>query len=116
MTGKEFINAIANGKTDIIELLLKLLDETGAAYCVVGGLAVNAYAEPVVRLDLDLVVVSYKVDAFCDAARSKGLNIQRFEHSINLSILGSDLRIQIQTDPRYQACGGLRAPQLPYRG
>lgn len=100
MTGKEFINAVANGKTDIIQLLLKLLEETDSAYCVVGGLAVNAYAEPVVSLDL--VVVSDRVDALCDAARSKGLKIQGFEHSIDLSILGSDLRIQLQTDPRYQ--------------
>lgn len=102
MTGKEFLNAVANGKTDIIQLLLKLLEDTGSAYCVVGGLAVNAYAEPVVSLYLDLVVVSDRLEAVCEAAGSKGLNIQRFEHSINLSILGSDLRIQIQTDPRYQ--------------
>ncbi len=102
MTGKEFFNAVANGKTDVVELLLKLLEDTSSPYCVIGGLAVNAYAEPVVSLDLDLVVVSDRVDAVCEAARSKGLKIQGFEHSINLSTLGSDLRIQIQTDPRYQ--------------
>jgi hypothetical protein len=103
MTGKEFLNAVASGKTDVIQLLLKLLEETGSAYCVVGGLAVNAYAEPVVSLDLDLVVVSDRVDAVCEAARSRGLKVQGFEHSINLSTLESDLRIQIRTDPRYQA-------------
>jgi hypothetical protein len=57
VTGKEFMKAVANGKTDIVELFLKLLEDTGSTYCVVGGLAVNAYAEPVVSLDLDLVVV-----------------------------------------------------------
>ncbi len=103
MTGKEFMNAVANGKTDILALFLRILEETGSAYCVVGGLAVNAYAEPVVSLDLDLVVVSEKVDPLCKAAGSKGLKIQEFEHSINLSAVGSDLRIQIQTDLRYQA-------------
>lgn len=102
MTGKEFMKAVANGKIDIVELFLKLLEDTGSTYCVVGGLAVNAYAEPVVSLDLDLVVVSDRVDVVCEAARAKGFKIQGFEHSINLSILGSDLRIQLQTDPRYQ--------------
>ena len=41
MTGKEFINAIANGKTDIIELLLKLLEETGCLYLYRGSLCLS---------------------------------------------------------------------------
>jgi hypothetical protein len=102
VTGKEFMNAVASGKTDIIQLLLNLLEDTGSAYCVIGGLAVNAYAEPVVSLDLDLVVVSDRMDALCEAARSKGLKIQGSEYSVMMSISGSDLRIQLQTDPRYQ--------------
>ena len=102
MTGKEFMNALANGKTDIVQLLLDLLKGTDSAYCVIGGLAVNAYAEPVVSLDLDLVVVADRIDVLCDRARSNGLKIQRFEHSINMAIADSDLRIQLQTDPRYQ--------------
>ena len=102
MTGKTFLNAVDNGRIDIIQLLLNLLQETDSTYCVVGGLAVNAYAEPVVSLDLDLVVVSDRIDVLCDAARSKGMKLEEFEHSINLSLSGSDLRIQLQTDLKYQ--------------
>jgi hypothetical protein len=102
MTGKTFLNRVANGQMDVVALLLELLKQTGADYCVIGGLAVNAYAEPVVSLDLDLVVVTDKVHALCEAASARGIKIERFEHSINLSIPGSDLRIQLQTDPRYQ--------------
>jgi hypothetical protein len=102
MTGKTFLNRVTNGQTDAIALLLSLLEQTGAKYCVIGGLAVNAYAEPVVSLDLDIVIVTIKVQALCEAASSKGVKIERFEHSINLSVPGSDLRIQIQTDARYQ--------------
>jgi len=102
MTGKTFLNSVTNGEIDIIELLLSLFEETGSAYCVIGGLAVNAYAEPVVSLDLDVVVVLDRIDALCKAAKDKGMNVQEFEHSVNLSIKGSDLRIQLQTDPRYQ--------------
>jgi len=102
MTGKTFLKTVTNGEIDIIQMLLSLLEETESSYCVIGGLAVNAYAEPVVSLDLDLVVVSGRVEALCKSARSKGMKVEKFEHSFNLSVKGSDLRIQLQTDPRYQ--------------
>ena len=102
MTGKAFLNGVSRSQEDIVQWLLSLLQETGSAYCVIGGLAVNAYAEPVVSLDLDLVVVSDRLDALREAARAKGMKVQEFEHSLNLSFSGSDLRFQIQTDTRYQ--------------
>jgi hypothetical protein len=52
MTGKDFLNSLAKGKTDIIQQLLGILTETGTDYCLIGGLAVNAYVEPVVSLDV----------------------------------------------------------------
>jgi len=102
MTGKTFLNRLANGEKDIVQFLLSLLEQTDAAYCVIGGLAVNAYAEPVVSLDLDLVVVSDRLDALRSAAQAAGTKVQEFQHSVNLSLPGSDLRIQLQTHPRYQ--------------
>ena len=102
MTGKTFINAVANGQTDIVQLLLDILEETGAGYCIIGGLAVNAYAEPVVSLDLGLVVIASDIEKVCSSARSRGMKVEQYEHSINFSIRESDLRIQIQTDSRYQ--------------
>jgi hypothetical protein len=102
MTGKDFLRAVANGRTDIVQTLLDILEESGAGYCLIGGLAVNAYAEPVVSLDLDLVVVADRLPAVGEAARKRGLAVEEFEHSVNLSAAGSDLRIQLRTDPRYQ--------------
>lgn len=102
MIGKTFLNRVANGETDIVSLLLSLLEETGSEYCVIGGLGVNAYAEPVVSLDLDLVVVSDHMEEIRSAAEAKGMKVEQFEHSVNLSVTESDLRIQLQTDPRYQ--------------
>lgn len=46
MTPKEFINSLANGKSDIIQVLLDILNETHSRYCLIGGLAVNAYVDP----------------------------------------------------------------------
>jgi hypothetical protein len=102
MTGKEFLNSVAKGKSDIIQLLLDILAETGSKYCLIGGLAVNAYVEPVVSLDLDIVAAVENVEDICKAAKKLGLKIERFEHSVNITSKGSDLRIQLQEDPRYQ--------------
>ncbi|MCX6375599.1 MAG: hypothetical protein NTU88_06125 [Armatimonadetes bacterium] len=103
MTAKEFIRIIANGKVDIIQLLLDILAQTKTPYCVIGGLAVNAYAEPVVSLDLDVVVIAGQVDLICAKVREQGLKVEQFPHSINLTSAQSELRIQLQTDERYQA-------------
>jgi hypothetical protein len=102
MTGKEFVKRVANEKSDIIQIFLDILSETGSRYCVIGGLAVNAYAEPVVSLDMDVVAAVEGVEAICKAAKKRGLKIENFEHSVNITSPDSDLRIQLQTDQRYQ--------------
>ena len=102
MTKKEFMNLIANGQEDIIQQLLDLLNKIKIDYCVIGGLAVNAYVEPVVSLDLVLVIVAESLNKMIQAV-GKLFNVEKFTHSINLSSSKSDLRIQLQTDLRYQA-------------
>jgi hypothetical protein len=61
---------------------------------------VNAYAEPVVSLDLDLVVA---VDQLPQAGGllEAAFRVERHAPSLNVSQAGSDLRVQIQMDPRY---------------
>jgi len=102
MTGRKFMNAVANGQEDILQIFLDILIKAKASYCVVGGLAVNAYVEPVVSLDLDVVILTKDIDKISEEAARKGLKVERFEHSVNLTSSKSDLRIQIQTDTRYQ--------------
>jgi len=102
MTGKKFMNTVANAKKDILQIFLNIVKKTKTAYCIVGGLAVNAYVEPVVSLDLDVVIESKDIDNVSKETVDKGLKVERFEHSVNLTSSKSDLRIQIQTDSRYQ--------------
>jgi len=102
MTGKEFLNSLAHGQSDIIQLVLDILAETGSGYCLIGDLAVNAYAEPVVSLDIDVVIAAENVEAASKAAEARKLKVESFERSVNISSPHSDLRIQLQTDPRYQ--------------
>lgn len=96
------MNTVANGKEDILQIFLNILKRTKTAYCIVGGLAVNAFVEPVVSLDLDVVIESKDIDKVSKEIVGKGFKVERFEHSMNLTSSKSDLRIQIQTDSRYQ--------------
>ncbi len=101
MTYKEFMNAVTNDKSDVVQAFLDTLAELGVEYCVIGGLAVNAYVEPVVSLDLDMVIAAHDVERVCTAVENQ-FKIERFSHSVNLTSSRSDLRIQLQTDARYQ--------------
>ncbi len=102
MTRKMFLNGLANAQADVVQELLDLLHDLNIDYCVIGGLAVNAYVEPVVSLDLDLVITVKATSQLIKAAEQK-FAVKHFPHSINFKSADSELRIQIQTDPRYQA-------------
>lgn len=101
MTNKEFFKKITNGKGDFLQAFIEILHKNRIKFCTIGGLAVNAYAEPVVSLDFDVVIVSEKLDLLISKLK-KHFGIETFENSINVHDKKSDLRIQIQTDERYQ--------------
>src|SRR5262249_43968957 len=87
-------------KANLLEQLLDLLAEHGIRYCVIGGQAVNAYVDPLVSLDLDLVVAVDHL-RLTETLLSSAFEVKEFPHSLNVSLPDSDLRVQIQTDPRY---------------
>jgi hypothetical protein len=95
-----FWKKVTMDESGLLESLIALLDEHDIRYCVIGGQAVNAYVEPLVSLDLDIVVA---IDQLKDLETLLGgcYDIKHFAHSINVSMAGSDLRVQIQTDERY---------------
>ncbi|MGD9100868.1 MAG: hypothetical protein PVF45_10350, partial [Anaerolineae bacterium] len=101
MNEREFFNQVTNSRSDFLHEFLQVLEETQASFCVIGGLAVNAYAEPVISLDLDLVVIAEHLEALV-VVLEHHFSVKRFPHSVNVYSAHSDLRIQIQTDARYQ--------------
>lgn len=102
MKALAFWKAVTVDREDFLERFLESLRTAGVGYCLIGGQAVNAYAEPVVSLDLDVVVAADQIDAV-EASLAKQFVVRRFGHSVNVSAPGSDVRVQIQRDPRYLA-------------
>jgi len=100
MRASVFWKTVTMDQANFLEELVSLLVEHEVRYCVIGGQAVNAYVEPLVSLDLDLVVAVDQLEFV--AARLRGrFQVEESPHSLNTSMPGSDLRVQIQTDPRY---------------
>ena len=84
MTALEAYELTTQGGATDFARLIKACESFGP-YCLIGGLAVNCYVDPVYTLDALIVVT----DAH--------------PHSLNVQAPGSDLRIQFTTDERYQA-------------
>ena len=100
MRSLAFWKAVTMDRTDLLEHFVELLRELEIPYCVVGGQAVNAYVEPLVSLDLDVVVAANQLERLESRLR-EAFHVEKFPYSVNVSQTGSDLRIQVQTDPRY---------------
>jgi hypothetical protein len=100
MRALTFWKRVIVDRSDMLERAIDLLRASGVPFCVVGGVAVNAYTEPVVTLDLDVVVAAEDV-ARIERAFAQEFKVERFPHSLNVSDPDSRLRIQVQTDPRY---------------
>jgi hypothetical protein len=95
-----FWKAVIVDQANLLERFFSLLSVHRIPFCLIGGQGLNAYVEPVVSLDLDIVIAADRID---DAERllRKQFTLERFSHSLNVSDAASDLRIQIQLDPRY---------------
>lgn len=86
MTAQEAYELTTRGGATDFRRLIDVC-ESFEPYCLIGGLAVNCYVEPVYTLDADLVVT---------ASHLAKLTARLYQPE-------SDLRIQFTTDERYQA-------------
>lgn len=100
MKAYAFWKTVTVDEANLLDQLISLLNEEGVRYCVIGGQAVNAYVEPLVSLDLDLAVSVEELPRV-ESLLKQRFRVDRFPHSLNVSLAGSDLRVQVQLDPRY---------------
>lgn len=77
--------------------------ESLGPYCLIGGLAVNCYVEPVYTLDADIVIIAASLPDLTAHLEQQGFKTEAHAHSVNLLPPGSELRVQFTTDERYQA-------------
>ncbi len=100
MEALTFWKTVTMDRPDFLEKLIALLAQHEIHYCVIGGQAVNAFVDPVVSLDLDLVVAVDQLEAM-EALLAESFEVKHFPHRLKVYLAGSDVRVQIQTDKRY---------------
>lgn len=100
MKATTFWKTVISDESDFLDRILTLLEENHLRYCVVGDQAVNAYADPVVSLDLDIVIAVDQLELAEELMRRE-FAVARFPYSLNIDAAGSALRVQVQMDERY---------------
>ncbi len=101
MTASEVFESITGSGSSDFATLVSILNRRGA-WCLIGGLAVNCYVEPVYTLDADVVVIASELPVIKDELIKAGFSVEEFPHSLNARMAKSDLRIQFSLDVRYQ--------------
>ena len=100
MSEEEFFAALTGGQNDFARAVVALRS-AGRPFCLIGGLALNHYVEPVVTLDADFAVAASS--GVADSLRSAGFQVEEFPHSLNALFPGSKLRFQLTLNDRYGA-------------
>lgn len=100
MTAFQFFKTTTADRSNLIDRLLRLLQDNNIRYCVVGGIAVSAYAEPLVGLEFEVVVANYQLGRFESLLASTFL-VRRNSRTIEITALGSDVSVNVFTETRY---------------
>ncbi len=102
MTGKQFYDWQTSGGTNDVMRLIGVLEKADVAWCAIGGVAVNHWAEePMVTQDVDLVVASDAIERTVSLLEAEGFQSERFEWSVNFKGR-SAVSIQLSTEDFYR--------------
>ena len=97
MTAAEAYDLTTQGGASDFARLIAACESFGP-YCLIGGLAVNCYVEPVYTLDADIVVITASLPKLTASLRDQGFEIEEHPYSVNAKPPGSQLRVQFSTD------------------
>jgi hypothetical protein len=110
MTPKQFFDWQTSGGTDDVMRLVDVLERADVAWCAIGGVAVNHWADhPMVTQDVDLVVAADAVERAVSLLEAAGFQAQRFEWSVNFKGR-SAVSIQLSTEEAYREYPGRAVP------
>lgn len=100
MQAREFLKTATGDKANLLDRLVKLLDANGIGYCFIGALGAIAYVEPLIGLELDMVIVSYQLGRF-ESLLANTFRLKRNRHSLEVTLPDSRLRAIVHTNPRF---------------
>lgn len=101
VTAQEAFNAVSRGGFNDLQTVLAICERHGD-YCVIGGLAVNSYVQPVYTMEAELVISADTLPAVRADLVAAGFTVHDETWSLNAQRPGSELRIQFTKNPRYQ--------------
>jgi Nucleotidyl transferase AbiEii toxin, Type IV TA system len=102
MTMRQFYDWQTAGGGGDVSLLVETLERREIPWCMIGGLAVNHWAEePMATADVDLVIALERVDEAVEALTEAGFTAKRFDWSVNLKG-HSKVSVQISTEDFYR--------------
>ncbi len=102
MNAKQFYDWQTSGGTDDVMRLVDCLERADVAWCAIGGVAVNHWAEnPMVTQDVDIVVASDAIERTVSLLEEAGFRSKRFEWSVNFKGR-SKVSIQLSTEDFYR--------------
>ena len=99
MTANFAFSSISGSDDDFQRVVT--LCESLRDYCLIGGLAVNCYVEPVYTMDADFALAGAHQAAVRRELARLGFELEEHPHSLNATRPGSQLRIQFTRDERY---------------
>ncbi len=102
MTAKQFFDWQTSGGTDDVMRMVDCLERADIAWCAIGGVAVNHWAEePMVTQDVDFVVTTEQIEKTVKVLEDAGFRAERFDWSINFQGQ-SKISIQLSTENFYR--------------
>jgi len=102
MTGKQFYDGQTGGGVNDVRRLVDCLERADIAWCVIGGVAVNHWAQqPVVTQDVDFVVAVEAVERTVSLLEEAGFRAERFQGSVNFKG-HSAVSAQLSTEDFYR--------------
>jgi hypothetical protein len=102
MTAEEIYESVTNGGSSDFAQVVAILERHGP-WCLIDGLAVNCYVEPVYTIDADIVAVAENLAVIRDELSAAGFGLEQFAHSLNARKAAGKLNIQFTRDDRYQS-------------
>jgi hypothetical protein len=94
MTAAEVYDLTTQGGATDFARVVAACDAHGP-WCLIGGLAVNTYVEPVYTLDADLVVILSRLEELSEHLRHEGFAVER---SVEAIVLGVPVQVACLED------------------